>query len=68
MNLFDNPRFKKFLTMLTKQAEDGVPIEAQGFVDHPYDAPDMPSVEYQGRKTRPKWVDNELEGWEQLSD
>lgn len=60
--------YEKFLKDLLKQAEDGAPVEAMGFMVHPMDAPDMPTIEHRHGKERPKWLQDELDldGWEPL--
>lgn len=56
--------YEKFMAQLAKQAEEGAPLEAMGFVSHNPDAPGMPSIEHEHGRKRPDFVEKDLEGWE----
>lgn len=57
--------FEKLLGQLLKQIDAGTPIEALGFMTHP-EGDGMPTIEHEDTPKRPKWVEDELEGWERL--
>ena len=54
-----------FLNQLLKQIDSGTPIEALGFMTHP-NSEGMPTIKHEDTPKRPQWVEDELDGWEQL--
>jgi hypothetical protein len=58
--------FKWLIQQLLKQTASGLPIEAQGFVDHPVDGEGMPTIEHRHGRERPDFVEADNMGWESL--
>lgn len=57
---------KRLLQKLLKQQSDGVPIEAQGFLSHPQDGQELPSITHQIGRKRPQFVEDSLKGWKEI--
>ena len=57
--------YERILKQILKQAEEGVPVEGQGFIVRPSTAT-MPTIDHRHAQKRPEFVEKDLEGWELL--